>query len=355
VRPVSDGGEELYERATAAAPRYATAGQLADALGLTAAALDRLFIEHGHETAAAHLRRISRPQPADCGPEFALPLPEGYRTREVIDFYARDPLSVCERVSPDGLDKCVLIEGRPALLEIRFAGDSAVCRTDAAHVPAARRAIERMLGIETDATEFETAFASDPLLGSLIARQRGLRIPLTPEPWEALAWAIMGQQISVAVAVTLRRRLIELAGEPHASGLRAHPPAAAVAKLEISSLRDLKFSGSKAEYILSAARAVVSGELPVSEMRTNLRNMSASRAARLAGAVRGVGPWTVQYFFLRGLGLSDCLPAGDAGLAQGIERLCGKRPTEAEVRTMMARYSPWRSLATYHIWASLKG
>jgi 3-methyladenine DNA glycosylase/8-oxoguanine DNA glycosylase len=235
-------------------------------------------------------------------------------------------------------------------MEIRFCEGEAHCRSDASDPAAAEHAIARILGIHSNAEEFENRFARDPLLGGLIDRQRGLRIPLTPDPWEALAWAIMGQQISLKVAVMLRRNLIAEAGTPHTSGLKAHPSATAVAEMDIAALRSLKFSGSKAEYLVAAARAVASGELPVHDMH----RMPIEQAASLAGAVRGIGPWTIQYFFLRGLGLADCLPAGDAGLAQGLARICGERPSERQIREMMAPYSPWRSLATYHVWASLK-
>jgi AraC family transcriptional regulator of adaptative response / DNA-3-methyladenine glycosylase II len=70
--------------------------------------------------------------------------------------------------------------------------------------------------------------------------------------------------------------------------------------------------------------------------------------------VRGIGPWTIQYVFLRGLGFADCLPSGDAGLAQGLARIAGERPSERQIRDLMAKYAPWRSLATYHVWATLK-
>jgi len=113
----------------------------------------------------------------------------------------------------------------------------------------------------------------------------------------------------------------------------------------------LKFSRSKAEYLIAAAKAVAGGELPIG----NLRELSAKHSARLLGNVRGIGHWTIQYAFLRGFGFADCLPAGDAGLAQGLGRLSGERPDESEVRETMARFAPYRSLATYHVWASLKG
>jgi 3-methyladenine DNA glycosylase/8-oxoguanine DNA glycosylase len=144
--------------------------------------------------------------------------------------------------------------------------------------------------------------------------------------------------------------LIVAWGTVHRSGLRAHPTAAVVANAGVEDLRKLKFSRSKAEYLIGAAQAIASGELPVGA----LREFSARHAARMLGSIRGIGPWTVQYAFLRGFGFADCLPSGDAGLARGLERLTGARPGEGKIRETMERFAPWRSLATYHVWASLK-
>jgi AraC family transcriptional regulator, regulatory protein of adaptative response / DNA-3-methyladenine glycosylase II len=389
--------ENLYER-TVARVRHAPASfpdiaAIGAAAGISRTALNDLFREHGHESPAAFLRRVRVEhvcrllqcgiKPAEAAAsagfegtsafhqqflartgltpggyaglanasEFVLRLPAGYRFREVRDFYGRDPLSVSEQVSANGLNKALLIEGHAALVEILFERESAVVRVDGGNSFAAHRAVVRMLGIDSDASGFERQFVDDPLLGALIQLQRGLRIPLTPEPWEALAWAIMGQQISVKAAVALRRELISALGSQHTSGLRAHPAAEVVAKLDIDALRKLKFSRSKAEYLIAAAQAVASGELRIA----NLRDLSARHSARLLGNVRGIGPWTIQYAFLRGFGFADCLPSGDAGLAQGLARLNGERPDEPRVREMMSRFAPYRSLATYHIWSILKG
>jgi AraC family transcriptional regulator of adaptative response / DNA-3-methyladenine glycosylase II len=376
--------EQLAGRVDACPFGFRSAKELAASAAVDEQALDELFREHAHESAEAFLIRAqienlctslaAGQEPngrlstklqerflaatgltpagyAGLGKEFRLRLPTAYRVREVLDFYERDPMSVSESVSGDGLRKCVLIDERAALLDIRFGGEYADCSVDAADIFAAHRAIIRILGLGADAAGFERQFRADELLGSTIARQQGLRIPLTPQPWEALAWAIMGQQISLKAAVALRRELIMHAGDAHPSGLRAHPSAEAVAGLNVETLRRLKFSRSKAEYLLAAARAVASGELPLATMR----KMSARRAARLLSAIRGVGRWTVQYVFLRGLGFADCLPAGDAGLAQGLGRLCGERPGELQIRELMARFAPYRSLATCHVWATLKG
>jgi AraC family transcriptional regulator, regulatory protein of adaptative response / DNA-3-methyladenine glycosylase II len=389
--------ENLYER-TAARVRQAPAAfpdiaAIGAAAGISRTALNELFREHGQESPAAFLRRVrvehvcrlleSGMKPADAAARagfestsafhqqflartgmtpgayaglrtahcFELRLPSGYRFREVLDFYGRDPHSASEQVVANGLKKALLVDGETVLIEVMFSGDVAAVCVDGGNRFQAHRAVVRMLGFEADAAGFERQFADDPLLGGLLQRQRGLRIPMTPEPWEALAWAIIGQQISVKAAVALRRELIVSKGVRHRSGLCAHPGAEAVADMKIGFLRKLKFSGSKAEYLIGAAKAVAGGELPL----VSLREMSVKNAARRLGTVRGIGPWTTQYVFLRGFGFADCLPSGDAGLAQGLARLTGARPAEPQLRETMGRFAPYRSLATYHIWASLKG
>jgi AraC family transcriptional regulator, regulatory protein of adaptative response / DNA-3-methyladenine glycosylase II len=388
--------EQLYEQATArvreAPAAFPDIAAIAATAGVSRTALNDLFREHAHESPGAFLRRVRVAhacrllerggKPGDAAgaagfeslstfherflaqtgltpgvyaslkdvSEFTLRLPPNYRFREVLDFYGRDPRGISEQVFETGLRKAFSIEGKPAWVEIVFEGNSAVCRIDGSNAYDAHRAIVRIVGIDSEASQFERQFAADPLLGGLLQRQRGLRIPLTPDPWEALAWAIVGQQISLKAAVALRRELINAFGLAHASGLRAHPAAEVVAALDVEALRELKFSRSKAEYLITAAQAVASGELPLS----GLRDLSARHAARLLGNVRGIGAWTVQYAFLRGFGFADCLPSGDAGLAQGLGRICGERPDEPQIKEMMRRFAPYRSLATYHIWASLK-
>ena len=69
------------------------------------------------------------------------------------------------------------------------------------------------LGLTIDPLRFETQVIGDPELAGLIAGQRGLRVPLIADPFDGLVWAIVGQQINLAFAYQLRRRLIELVSQ----------------------------------------------------------------------------------------------------------------------------------------------
>ena len=287
---------------------------------------------------------------------FMLQLPAGYRAGDVLAYHARDPASPCERVDGSTIFKALAIGGAPAVLELSLEPGAAWCRIHAgAQLPA--RAVEtvhtvalRMLGLAGDVTAFEARAVRDARMAPLLARRRGLRLPLTPTEFEGLCWAIIGQQINVAFASSLRRELLDLAGTP-VRGMVAHPSAARVAELRPADLTERRFSRSKAEYLIGAAEAVASGRLPA-----GLAERSAVAAERELVSVRGIGTWTARYVLMRGAGFADCAPVGDVALAAALQKLTAApaRPAADEVERLMQPFAPHRSIATFHLWASLR-
>jgi AraC family transcriptional regulator of adaptative response / DNA-3-methyladenine glycosylase II len=288
---------------------------------------------------------------------FLLQLPEGYRAREVLAYHARDPASPCERVDGSRIFKALVTEDGPAILELSLEPPAAWCRVHAEAklgphgIAAMHSTALRMLGLTLDVTPFEARAGRDPRMLELLARRRGLRLPLTPTVFDGLCWAIIGQQINVAFASALRREVLAICGEP-VQGMLAHPSAARVAEIGVSDLAKRRFSRSKAEYLIGAAQAVASGRL-VAEALTESSAVAAERS--LLG-LRGIGPWTARYTLMRGVGLADCAPVGDVALAAALQRFTGadKRPGPAEVETLMRPFAPYRSIATFHLWSSLR-
>ena len=81
--------------------------------------------------------------------------------------------------------------------------------------------------------------------------------------------------------------------------------------------------------------------------------MSATGLADRLVAVRGLGPWSVDYLRMRAFGLVDCVPVGDVALMRNLARFFAleRRPQAAETRELMRAFEPHRSLATFHLWA----
>jgi len=288
-------------------------------------------------------------------PPILLPLPNGYDPGPACRYHGRDPEGLCERVEENRIHKALDIDGRVVRLSIEFGPDAASLSIDTEPGTgcAERMTViaRRMLGLIHDSGGLEARARQDPEVARLIAGRPGLRLPQTATVFEGVVWAIVGQQVNLTFAGALRRTLIELAGRPHGSGMIAHPTPDAVAALDASELTGRRFSRSKADYLLGVARLVAEGRLDLE----GLPALSQEEAAARLTGIRGVGPWTIQYVLLRACGFPDCAPAGDAGLAAALQKFHGmdRRPTPEEQRQLMARYAPYRSLATAYLWASL--
>lgn len=277
--------------------------------------------------------------------KLAIPLPPGYRVADVLAFHARDAEGVAERVEGNRFRKGIMVDGAPVLVDVTLGADVAHCTLD----DAARDALPGMLGLRIDPAPFEAAVRDDPLLGPLVMRTPGLRIVQSASVFEALTWAIIGQQINLPFAISLRRTLILQAGRQHSSGIWCYPEAADVAALAAEDLTTRKFSRAKAETLLRLAQLVVSGELSLAA-DAPLEDVK----ARLL-AVKGIGPWTVNYALLRGYGDADCSLHGDVAVRAALQRLLGEdvKPTIARTETLLARYAPYRTMAAAYLWASL--
>lgn len=285
----------------------------------------------------------------------SIPLPAGYRSADILAFHSRDPEAVAEQVSPGRIRKGVMIGGVPVLLDIAIGTEAALCTVQADgtltpdHVRQVDDALLNILALRIDPAPFLAAVQGDPLLGPVAQRQPALRIVQSATIFEALTWAIIGQQINLTFAIALRRTFILQAGRQHSSGVWCYPEARDAARLLADDLTTRKFSRSKADTVLRLAQLVDSGALTLD------RGDDASAVAAALLAVKGIGPWTVNYALLRGYGYADCSLHGDVAIRAAFQHLLGEdaKPDMARTEALLARYAPHRTMAAAHLWASL--
>lgn len=309
-------------------------------------------------------------------------LPQPYRWHEFLAFHGRDVQQRAELLQPQlrRLFKALIWHGQPALLVLQWDEHQAQARlhwpedavqdTDThSQQQQFQTLLQRMLGLTWPPSALLQAHGRHAELGPLLDRQRGLHVPASPTPFEALSWAIMGQQISVAVAVSLRRKLIEAAGlplhastqqqVPEAAHLRASPDAAQVLQQSEGALRDLGFSQAKARTLLCVARAVQEGLLPLDDWaqqsaRGLWNGQTVEAVAQQLLTIKGIGPWTVNYCLLRGYGWPDGSLHGDVAVRRAIGLLTGTdKPDARAASDWLVQFKPWRALVAAHLWASL--
>lgn len=285
-------------------------------------------------------------------------LPTDYHVADFLSFHQRDSQQLAERVSVDRLEKGLMWENLPACLSIHFTPEQAFAQLqfDANQsIPADAHNdwpqwLEYFLGIQQPTTEFIKQHQRHPQLGALLRQQPGLRVAQTSSPFEAVSWAIMGQQISVAAALNVRRRFIELTGVQHSSGLWCYPDAQRVAQVSIEQLRSVGLSLNKARAIAQISQLLSSQTL------TFPRHVDASNIEQLRSdllAIAGIGPWTVNYTLMRGFAWLDGSLHGDAAVRRNLQRLLKVDSlSAAETEQWLQQFTPWRALVAAHLWHS---
>lgn len=283
-------------------------------------------------------------------------LPHNFRDNDFFEFHGRDVLRIAESVDGSSLYKGLVWEGCAASLTLRFrewhvdAELSIDGMNTGATTDALENMVRRMLGLTQQVEEFERAYRAHPQLGQLIAAHPGLRVPLAATPFEALTWAITGQQISLGAAIALRRKLIRVVGLQHSTGLYCYPDAGQIAALSVEDLRGAGYSQTKAQTLVTLGRLVASQQLALDACLD--RKLALADIGEQLLSIRGIGQWTVNYTLLRGFGWLDGSLHGDAAVCRALQSVLGQEKVSAdEARQWLAPFTPWRALVAAHLWA----
>lgn len=169
-----------------------------------------------------------------------------------------------------------------------------------------------------------------------------LKVSGPPDLFEALASAIVYQQLSGKAAGTIYGRFCGLFGG-------GKPLAAECLDLGYDPLRGVGLSNNKALSVLDLAARSVDGRLP--SLRTIYRLDDQAVTQRLC-QVRGIGPWTAQMFLIFDLGRPDVMPASDLGVQKGVQVVYNLRklPSPEQVLRKTRHLAPYRSAASWYFW-----
>jgi DNA-3-methyladenine glycosylase II len=188
---------------------------------------------------------------------------------------------------------------------------------------------------------------ADPVLEAIIGRHGACRLatPSTEPTLKRLARALVSQQLSVKAAATIFSRFLAL--YPGAD----FPSPAQVMDTPLESLRSVGLSRQKASYLKDLCTRVHTGALALD----GLDAMPDDEVMATLTAVKGIGRWTAEMILIFQLQRLDILPVDDVGLLRSIQRAYGlkRRPTAKQVLRLGQKWRPYRSVASWYLWADL--
>jgi DNA-3-methyladenine glycosylase II len=206
---------------------------------------------------------------------FEVPFPPDFSFEHCLSILQRSPREVLHRCGIDCVRKLLRFEGTNFLLEIRpftnvlrvMVLNSTASEHQQAHI---RQYIVEWFDLEANIKPFYALAEKDKLLKDLVKKYYGYRIVGQPDLFESLVWAVLGQQINLQFAYTLKQRFVQQFGERlnfEDQDYFLFPQPEAVANLTDENLLPLQFSKQKSRYTVLIAEAFASGKVSKEKLR----------------------------------------------------------------------------------------
>ncbi|MER2076354.1 DNA-3-methyladenine glycosylase family protein [Psychrobacillus psychrotolerans] len=286
--------------------------------------------------------------------------PKEFSFDECLVFLGRSQEEVLHQIRDELLYKLIKVNGELILCRIGFAQN--VIHVDFPSQPLSITSHEEIASyiwewfdLDQDLSLFYEVAKQDKVLQQIHKRYYGLRMMCIPDLFEALTWAIMGQQINLTFAYKLKQRFVEHFGECltfEGNTFWLYPTYERIATLSVEELITLQFTVRKAEYVIGVAKAMTNGEL-TKEML--LQEPTYEQAKKSLLGIRGVGPWTADYALMKCLHQSSAFPIADVGLHNALKVPLGlnRKPTIEEIKEVATNWQGWQAYATFYLWRSL--
>ncbi|SMF83188.1 DNA-3-methyladenine glycosylase II [Paenibacillus uliginis N3/975] len=301
----------------------------------------------------------------NAGQLLKLPVPREFSFSQNLNYLTNAPNECLYRIHENRIYKALPIGQHiyvieifedpdvPHSLMVSLIGD--IVPKDSAVLETIVRYVREWFDLDTDLVPFYEMAEQDVLLQKTVHSFYGLRNMGIPDLFEAVCWGILGQQINLAFAFTLKRRLVETYGRSVTiDGITSHvfPEPDTIAALSVADMEDLRMTVKKREYLIAIAQLFAEGKLSKEAL---LQIGDHKKIEKLLVGIRGIGPWTANYVLMRCLRIPTAFPIDDVGLHNAVKHALGSelKPSRDELLKLSAGWANWESYATFYMWRLL--
>ena len=182
----------------------------------------------------------------------------------------------------------------------------------------------------------------DKVLKKLIQTYRNEYLNLNSNYFHSLINSIIGQQISVSAADSMKTKFFKL---------KRNITPQTVSKLRTTDLRKCGLSRQKILYIRNISKFFLQNK----KFIKNINKTSEEEIYNNLIEIKGVGNWTIHMFLMFSYGSSNIFPTGDLGFLKAISKLYKVQlpVSERKLKLLYKKWSPYSSQATWYLWRSL--
>lgn len=285
--------------------------------------------------------------------------PEEFSFQEILHFLKRSPKEILHKVEGEKVFKLLEVDRHPVLVSLSPSGknikvDFLINKANENTKAAVRQYITEWFDLDKNIKPFYALGRKDPFLKSLVKKHFGYRIVGQPDLYESLIWAVLGQQINLQFAYTLKQRFVREYGACVKFGEEEYflfPKADSIINLTHDDLLKLQFSSQKSRYTIEISNAFVQGVIS----KEKLKGLPLEEAKIELMKIKGVGNWTANYALMKTYRYADAFPLEDAGIHNALRKFLklDRKPSLDEIRNVFSKYKGWEAYATLYLWRSL--
>jgi DNA-3-methyladenine glycosylase II len=291
--------------------------------------------------------------------KISIPTPGEFSFDWCLSYLKRSPREVLHRIEGESVVKAIPIYGETVVFSVSFYDESLQVELLTKHSSKIVKEsiiayVTEWFDLITNLGPFYAMAKKDDLLKNLVRKYYGYRIVGQPDLFESVIWAVLGQQINLQFAYTLKQRFVEQFGESAKIKGQKYflfPSPQVVAKLTPDQLLLLQFSRQKAAYTIGIAQVFVEGKMS----KELLKGLSLQEAKQELIKIKGIGNWTANYALMKTFRHPDAFPLEDAGVHNAIKNLLHlkSKPSLNHVKKLFKKYKGWEAYAILYLWKSL--
>ena len=297
------------------------------------------------------------PPAAAQGIRLRLPCRQPFNPASVLEFLGRRALPGVESLAGASYTRGLRLPHGHGVVTLRSSATDAqgpcfvegVLRlSDLRDLTTAVSRCRQLLDLDADPVAVCEALRTDRLLGPVVERDPGRRVPGAADGFELAVRAVIGQQVSVPGARTVAGRLVQAAGEalpdPVDGVTHLFPTPPALAELGRRDPGAFSMPANRRRALVLLAEAVDSGAVTIDA------GSDPAEVRRSLVALPGIGPWTAEYVAMRALRDPDAFMPTDLGIRRAAAAI-GLPADPVHLTGVAEDWRPWRSYAMAHLWS----
>ena len=290
----------------------------------------------------------------------SIPIKNDFNFDECLRFLQRSELECLFKVEENYIHQALEVSNKLFVIKVYFKNKKILIevnhekpnRSEANQI---KEYVKDWLDLDKDLSKFYSFAKKEKLLKNPVQAAKGLRLVGIPNFTEAICWAIIGQQINLTFAYSLKKKLVENFGEEiifNEKKYHLFPKPKVLAQLKEEDLRPLQFSRSKANYLIGVAQHISAGKIN----KSILKQLTYENAKSKLVELKGIGPWSADYVLMKCFRHPTAFPIADIGIHNAIKKQLNwdRKPTISEIEKMIEKWpKKWLGYATFYLWHSL--